>query len=134
MNERQSLRPVRARGGPIPLHRYRKSGKSARETRANAVAALAETITFRGRPSADAKSRIMPPTSFPQVRRFDDPDPWGEGPPEQPGGAAGDLEPAGPAAWRVGRGRLTYIVELRGRTLGKAEIGTAIRDRFRKRP
>ena len=128
--------PYRPSGGPIPLHRYRKPGKSAREKRAETVAALAEAITLPraavagGEPS-DHVAEIVPLRSV----RFEDPDPWEElAFPSTLAARRAISDQLRRPLGELGAADLAYIAELLGRTLDKAEIRTAIRDRFSKRP
>lgn len=128
--------PYRPSGGPIPLHRYRKRKKSAREKRAETVATLAEAISL---PRAAVAGTVLPDhmaeiVPLPRIG-FDDPDPWNElaftsalnarrAISDQLRRPLGELE----------EDDLAFITELVGRTLDKSEIRTAIRDRFIKRP
>ena len=124
--------PYHPSGGPIPLHRYRRQSKSAREKRAETVAALAEKITI---PREAVSGALQPAHSadvipLPGVA-FADPDPWGEiayanalsarraiaDQLRRPLGELGDID-------------LAFIADLVGRTLKKSEIETAIRERF----
>ena len=128
--------PYRPTGGPIPLHRYRKHGKSPREKRAETVAALAKAINLpraavAGTELFDHVADIVP------LKRvgFSDPDPWNE----RAFANALDARRAISDQLRrplgeLGEDDLAFIAELVGRTLDKAEIRTAIRDRFIKRP
>jgi hypothetical protein len=127
--------PFRPHGGPIPLHRYRRTAKSAREKRAETVAALAEKITI----PREAVSGVLQPAASAEVIplprvAFADPDPWGEiayantlsarraiaDQLHRPLGELGDKD-------------LAFITDLVGRTLNKKEIEAAIYERFIKR-
>lgn len=124
--------PYHPAGGPIPLHRYRRQAKSAREKRAETVAALAEQITIpreavSGALQLAASAEIIP---LPRVA-FADPDPWGEI------SYANALSARRAIADQLRRPLgeladedLAFIAELVGRTLNKIEIETAIRERF----
>lgn len=128
--------PYRPTGGPIPLYRYRKPGKSAREKRAETVAELAEAINL---PRA-AVAGGGPPDHVADIvslrsMRFADPDPWEEIAFTSALAARRAISdqlrrPLG----ELGAADLSHIAELLGRTLDKAEIRAAIRDRFSKRP
>lgn len=73
--------PYRPSGGPIPLHRYRKPGKSATQQRADRIGDLAEKISI---PRAALSGRQMvnlphSATVVPFARQpFVDPDPYGQ--------------------------------------------------------
>ena len=71
--------PYRPSGGPIPLHRYRKRRKSAREKRAETVAALAAQLSIP-RSAVSGHTEIGPSADIVALPRspFIDPDPWGE--------------------------------------------------------
>ena len=73
--------PYRPSGGPIPLHRYRKHKRTARDERADRIAALATKLTvpraaLTGRPEletmVDRRPALVP------SRPFVDPDPFRE--------------------------------------------------------
>ena len=127
--------PYRPHGGPIPLHRYRRTAKSAREKRAETVAALAEQITI---PREAVSSALQPAASveiipLPRVA-FADPDPWGEIAYANTLSARRAIadqlhRPLG----ELGEQDLAFITELVGHTLNKKEIETAIYERFIKR-
>lgn len=128
--------PYRPSGGPIPLHRYRKRKKSAREKRAETVAALATQLSIprsavSGHSAVSASADIV---ALPR-RTFVDPDPWGEltyrnelearyGIADRLGKPLGALDDAARA----------FIAELLQRTLDKAQITSAITERFLTRP
>jgi hypothetical protein len=124
--------PYHPAGGPIPLHRYRRQAKSAREKRAETVAALAEQITIpreavSGALQLAASADIIP---LPRVV-FADPDPWGEIAYANTLSARRAIadqlrRPLG----ELGDEDLAFIAELVGRTLNKIAIETAIRERF----
>ena len=127
--------PYRPHGGPIPLHRYRRTAKSAREKRAETVAALAEKITI----PREAVSGALQPTAsadvipLPRVT-FADPDPWGEIAYANTLSARRAIadqlhRPLG----ELGETDLAFIAELVGRTLNKKEIEAAVYERFIKR-
>lgn len=128
--------PYRPYGGPIPLHKYRKHRKSAREKRAETVAALAEKISvpkaaLSGLGSTLATAEVIP---LPKVA-FADPDPWGEIAYANALSARRAISdqlrrPLG----ELGDDDLAFIADLVGRSLNKTDIETAIRDRFIKRP
>lgn len=130
-NDRQ-FGPYRPHGGPIPLHRYRRRTKSAREKRAETVAALAEQITI----PREAVSGALQPTASAEVIAlprvaFADPDPWGEiacvNKLSARRAIADQLRrPLG----ELGETDLAFITELVERTLNKSEIEAAIRERF----
>lgn len=127
--------PYRPYGGPIPLHRYRRKSKSAREKRAETVAVLAEQISIpleavSGGQQLAISAEIIP---LPRVV-FADPDPWGEI------AFANELSARRAIADQLRRPlgelsdqELTFIAELIGRSLNKKDIETAIRERFFKR-
>ncbi|MGC8203999.1 ExeA family protein [Aliiroseovarius sp. PTFE2010] len=134
-NERR-FGPYRPSGGPIPLRRYRKPGKSVRKKRSEAVVALADAINLprtvvAGGSEPDYVAEIVP---FRAVG-FEDPDPWQE------------LTFASALAARransdqlrrplgeLGSTDLALIADLVERTLDKAEIRTAIREHFMRTP
>lgn len=128
--------PYRPAGGPIPLHKYRKRRKSAREKRAETVAALAEAITI---PRAAVSGSVAPGPAaeviaLPRVA-FADPDPWGEIAYANALSARRAISdqlrrPLG----ELDEDDLAFIAELVERTLNKTDIETAIRDRFIRRP
>jgi hypothetical protein len=127
--------PYRPAGGPIPLHRYRSHKKSAREGRADRVAALAERISvprsaLGGPDSAPTRAEVIP-----LVRTaFTDPDPW-----HQIAYASaldarrGIAELLARPLGRLGEDDLQFVDELVARTLDKAEIASAVRARFNKK-
>jgi hypothetical protein len=127
--------PYRPYGGPIPLHRYRKQSKSARQRRAETVAALAEAIMI---PREAVSGALQPSHSaevitLPRVT-FTDPDPWGEiayATTLSARRAIADQlhRPLG----ELGEDDLAFIAGLVGRTLNKTEIEAAIRERFIRR-
>ena len=128
--------PYRPSGGPIPLHRYRKRKKSAREKRAETVAALAAQLSIP-RSAASGQSVVGPSADIVALPRsaFVDPDPWGEIT------YRNELEARHGIADRLGKplGALdadarTFISELLQRTLDKAEIASTIVERFLSRP
>ncbi len=125
--------PYRPIGGPIPLHRYRKRKPSPRETRAEAVARLAEQITLP-RAALSGQPALETPTadilSLPKVR-FSDPDPWGQIAFENALSARRAISYLldRPLAELSGEDR-EFIGELVGQTLNKAEIEAAIKHRF----
>src|SRR5690242_10299101 len=72
--------PYRPSGGPIPLHRYRKHRRTARDERADRIAALATKLAvpraaLTGRPELEAAGDARP---APPSRPFVDPDPLRE--------------------------------------------------------
>jgi hypothetical protein len=127
--------PYRPAGGPIPLHRYRSHKKSARERRADRVAALAQRISvprsaLGGLDSAHPRAEVIP-----LVRTaFSDPDPW-----HQIAYASaldarrGIAELLARPLGRLGEDDLQFVDELLARTLDKAEIASAVRARFNKK-
>ena len=127
--------PYRPVGGPIPLHRYRRHAKSAREKRAETVAELARAITvpksaLSGSPEPVAGAEIIP---LPKVA-FADPDPWGEiAYASQLNARRAISNLLGKPLAELPREDLTFITQLVERTLGKSDIETAVRDRFWRR-
>ena len=124
--------PYRPSGGPIPLHRYRKRRKSAREKRAETVAALAAQLSIP-RAAVSGHTALGPGADVVALPRtpFIDPDPWGEL------GYRSELEARRGIAGKLGKplGALdadarTFIAALVQRTLDKAEIASAITERF----
>ena len=124
--------PYRPSGGPIPLHRYRRRRKSAREKRAETVATLAAQLSIPR--SAASGQRVAGPgadiVALPR-RTFVDPDPWGEIT------YRNEFEARHGIADRLGKplGALdddarAFITELLQRTLDKAEVASAIAERF----
>jgi hypothetical protein len=72
--------PYRPSGGPIPLHRYRKHKRTARDERADRVAVLAARLALpraalSGHPELEAAADARP---APASRPFVDPDPFRE--------------------------------------------------------
>lgn len=124
-------------GGPIPLHRYRKHRKSRREVRADEVGALAGKLALPRSALSGEDGVVMlgarrqaGPADVP-VRPFRDPDPFHE------------LVFASPIAARraiadevrLPLGKLSdddraFIDGLLARTLARAEILAAVRERF----
>jgi len=127
--------PHRPIGGPIPLHRYRRQTKSAREKRAETVAALAKEITvpksaLSGLAEPLASADIIP---LPKVA-FADPDPWGEiAYASQLHARRAISNQIGKPLAELSREDLTFVAQLVERTLNKSDIETAIRDRFWRR-
>ena len=128
--------PYRPSGGPIPLHRYRKRKKSAREKRAETVAALATQLAIP-QSAVSGHSAVSPNADIVALprRTFVDPDPWGEIT------YRNELEARYGIAERLGKplGALddearAFIAELLQRTLDKAQITSAITERFLTRP
>jgi len=127
--------PYRPSGGPIPLHRYRRRAKSAREKRAETVAVLAEKIAvpkaaLSGLGMAPATAEVIP---LPKVA-FADPDPWGEIAYANEFSARRAIadqlrRPLG----ELGDEDLAFIGALVERTLNKKDIEAAIRERFIKK-
>jgi hypothetical protein len=73
--------PYRPSGGPIPLHRYRKPKRTARDERADRIAALATKLTvpraaLTGRPELETMIERRP--ALVPSRPFVDPDPFRE--------------------------------------------------------
>jgi hypothetical protein len=73
--------PYRPSGGPIPLHRYRKHRRTARDERADRIAALATRLmvpraALAGHPELGAAAEVRP--TPPPSRPFVDPDPFRE--------------------------------------------------------
>ena len=73
--------PYRPSGGPIPLHRYRKHKRTARDERADRIAALATKLAvpraaLAGHPELEAAAEARP--APPPSRPFVDPDPFRE--------------------------------------------------------
>lgn len=126
--------PYRPEGGPIPLHRYRKRKSSPREKRAEAVAKLAEQISLPraalGGSGLDAAPAEIVP--LPKVR-FSDPDPWGQISYENALSARRAISYLldRPLA-ELSQEDRAFIGDLVGRTLNKAEIEAAIKQRFRR--
>jgi hypothetical protein len=127
--------PYRAVGGPIPLHRYRKRVKSAREKRAESVASLAEKLSIprtalSGFGNEGISAEVV---ALPKVR-FSDPDPWGQI------SFNNQLSARRAISYQLDKpltelppDDLDYIGELIERTLNKSEIEAAIRERFRRK-
>jgi hypothetical protein len=121
-------------GGPIPLHRYRKHKKSAREKRADRVAALAEQISVPRSAlsgSDTARSPNAETAPAPARKPFTDPDPWHQftytSALDARRGIADLLaRPLG----KLPQEDLAFIDALVSRTLDKAEIAEAVRTRF----
>ena len=73
--------PYRPSGGPIPLHRYRKHKRTARDERADRIAALATRLmvpraALAGHPELGTAAEVRP--TPPPSRPFVDPDPFRE--------------------------------------------------------
>nr|WP_217351980.1 DDE-type integrase/transposase/recombinase [Ruegeria sp. HKCCD8929] len=126
--------PYRPEGGPIPLHRYRKRKLSPREKRAEAVAKLAEQISLpraalSGSGFEAAPAEVVP---LPKIK-FTDPDPWGQIAYENELSARRGISYLldRPLAELSSDDR-AFVGELVGRTLNKAEIETAVKERFRR--
>lgn len=124
--------PYRPVGGPIPLHRYRKHKKSARERRADRVAALAEQISVPRSALAGSDTAGSPAADTSPARTpFTDPDPW-----HQIAYASaldarrGIAELLARPLGRLGDDDLQFVDELVSRTLDKVEIASAVRARF----
>jgi len=126
--------PYRPHGGPIPLHRYRRRGKSPREKRAESVARLAEAISLPRTAVAgfalDAPEAEVVP--LPGVR-FSDPDPWGQVAYESGLSARRAISHQldRPLA-ELSPDDLAFVGDLVGRTLNKADIEAEIRQRFQR--
>lgn len=124
--------PYRPVGGPIPLHRYRKHKKSAREKRADRVAALAEQLSVPRSALAGSDTSGSPTTcAAPGRTPFNDPDPWNQlayaSALDARRGIADLLaRPLG----KLPEEDLQFITEVLSRTLDKAEIAIAVRTRF----
>jgi hypothetical protein len=127
--------PYRAVGGPIPLHRYRKRVKSAREKRAESVASLAEKISIpRTALSGFGNEAISADVvALPKVK-FSDPDPWGQI------SFNNQLSARRAISYQLDKpltelpvDDLNYIGELIERTLNKSEIEAAIKEHFRRK-
>lgn len=125
--------PYRPEGGPIPLHRYRKRKPSPREKRAEAVAKLAEQISLPRAALSGSGFEVAPAEVVPLPKvKFTDPDPWGQIAYENELSARRGISYLldRPLAELSSIDR-TFVGELVGRTLNKAEIETAIKERFR---
>jgi hypothetical protein len=127
--------PYRAVGGPIPLHRYRKRVKSAREKRAESVASLAEKISIpRTALSGFGNEAISADVvALPKVK-FSDPDPCGQI------SFNNQLSARRAISYQLDKpltelpvDDLNYIGELIERTLNKSEIEAAIKEHFRRK-
>ena len=127
--------PYRAVGGPIPLHRYRKRVKSAREKRAESVVSLAEKISIpRTALSGFGNEAISADVvALPKVK-FSDPDPWGQI------SFNNQLSARRAISYQLDKpltelpvNDLNYIGELIERTLNKSEIEAAIKEHFRRK-
>lgn len=127
--------PYRPVGGPIPLHRYRRQAKSAREKRADTVAALAEKISvpktaLGGLAEEPQSAEIIP---LPKVA-FADPDPWGEiAYASQLSARRAISNQLGKPLAELPREDLAFVAQLLERTLKKSDIETAVRERFWRR-
>ena len=120
-------------GGPVPLHRYRKHRKSKREARVEEVATLAARITvprsaLTGEPDLVVAGRAAP---APPSRPFVGPAPF------QEVAYANEIKARLAIAdeLRLPLGKLSaddllFIGELLGRTLVRAEVIAAVRERF----
>ena len=126
--------PYRPCGGPIPLHRYRKRKTSPREKRAGAVAKLAEQISLPRTAVAglDLEADQAEILLLPKVK-FSDPDPWGQIAYESELSARRAISYLldRPLA-ELSQENRAFIGDLVGRTLNKAEIEAAIKQRFRR--
>ncbi len=133
--EEKHYGPYRPSGGPIPLHRYRKHARSARDKRANTVASLAENITIPRAALSGLQLETLPAEiiQFPKIT-FQDPDPWGEitfsntlsarrGIADQLGKPLAELSPED----------LTFITDLLENTLDKKTIKDLVYKRFIRR-
>ncbi len=127
--------PYRAVGGPIPLHRYRRRVKSAREKRAESVASLADKISIpRTALSGFGNEAVSADVvALPKVR-FSDPDPWGQIT------FNNQLSARRAISYQLDKpltelpaDDLSYIGELVERTLNKSEIEAAIKEHFRRK-
>lgn len=126
--------PYRPCGGPIPLHRYRKRKASPREKRVEAVSRLAEQISLphtavAGLDLEADQAQVLP---LPKVK-FSDPDPWGQIAYESELSARRAISYLldRPLA-ELSQENRVFIGNLVSRTLNKAEIEAAIRQRFRR--
>lgn len=127
--------PYRAVGGPIPLHRYRKRVKSAREKRAESVASLAEKISIPRTALSGFGNEVISAdvVALPKVK-FSDPDPWGQI------SFNNQLSARRAISYQLDKpltelpaDDLSYIGELIERTLNKSEIEAAIKEHFRRK-
>ncbi|WP_456386604.1 IS481 family transposase [Profundibacter sp.] len=127
--------PYRPVGGPIPLHRYRKRVKSAREKRVDAVTALAEEISIPRAALSGLGGEVCAAeiVALPKVA-FNDPDPWGEITYANQLSArrAISQQLARPLA-ELSAEKLAFVGQLVERTLDKTEIEAAIKDHFQRR-
>ena len=128
--------PYRPSGGPIPLHRYRKHRKSAREKRAETVAALAAQLSI---PKAAVSGQLDPGlgadiATLPRIP-FIDPDPWGQiAYRDKLDARRGIADRLGKPLGALDAEALDFIARLLDRTLDKTEIADAIARRFLLRP
>lgn len=130
--------PYHPWGGPIPLHRYRRPGKSATQQRADRIGALADKISIpRTALSGPTAGAARAAEVLPFARRpFVDPDPYGQfsyaSRLDALRGVSSLLHQ--PLA-RLAADQLAFINALVERTLDKAVIEKEIHDRFHpKRP
>ena len=126
--------PYRPEGGPIPLHRYRKRKPSPREKRAEAVANLAKQISLPRTALSGSGFESVPAEVVPlPTVKFVDPDPWGQITYENELSARRGISYLldRPLAELSSDDRV-FVGELVGRTLNKAEIETAVKERFRR--
>jgi hypothetical protein len=120
-------------GGPVPLHRYRKHRKSRRDVRQDRVAELATRISIprsalSGEPDLIARE---PHRAMLATRPFDGPDRFEElafaTPLKARAAIAEELRvPLG----KLSADDLQFIADLLARTLVRAEVMVAIRERF----
>ncbi|MCH3755996.1 IS481 family transposase, partial [Campylobacter coli] len=120
-------------GGPVPLHRYRKHRKSRRDVRQDRVAELATRISIprsalSGEPDLIARE---PHRAMLATRPFDGPDRFEElafaTPRKARAAIAEELRvPLG----KLSADDLQFIADLLARTLVRAEVMVAIRERF----
>jgi hypothetical protein len=124
--------PFQPIGGPIPLHRYRKHRKSRREVRADQVAALADKLVLpRAAVSGeDGVVEVRTAAAIP-MQPFRDPDPFHELMFASPIAARRAIadEIRLPLA-KLSDADRAFIDALLARTLARAEVLAAIRDRF----
>lgn len=125
--------PYRPVGGPIPLHRYRSRRHSARERRADRVAALAEAISVPRAALSGREEALRPLADVIPLRRaaFVDPDPWQQI--DYPNALAARRGIATLIRRPLGRlsgEELRFVDELVGRTLERKAIAEAVAERF----
>ena len=125
--------PYSPRGGPIPLHRYRRPRRSAVQRRADRIGDLARVISVPRTALSGDSGRLAHAADIVELRSqaFVDPDPYGQFTyASRLDALRGISDMLHLPLARLAEDDLAFVNELVGRTLEKAVIRQAVMGRF----